>query len=244
MDLTKDALQYLVGLADPLDLQVEGLHYSPRVLQAIKSPVAEPLNVTTLDGFVEMLEAGVNGFKGDDVVIHVTDFKAVQLVNRAPDAWGRRQVHLAAKPLQGAEEFQFEEWHDHEDFCISLLSLFQTTPDLVELQDIAAHISDRTELKLEDTGVTQGMTLQRTAAFKEEKTIKPRVILKPYCTFREIDQPERDFIFRARQGGSLALFEADGGSWKIRAINLVAEWLVNRCHGSENAQVQDLVIVS
>lgn len=44
--------------------------------------------------------------------------------------------------------------------------------------------------------------------------------LKPYRTFREMDQPESPFVLRVwkdNEGVRLAVFEADGGAWKIKA---------------------------
>ena len=50
----------------------------------------------------------------------------------------------------------------------------------------------------------------------------------PYRTFIEVEQPESKFIFRMREGGACALFEADGGAWKLDAQNAVYEYLKDR----------------
>ena len=44
------------------------------------------------------------------------------------------------------------------------------------------------------------------------------VTLRPFRTFIEVEQPESKFIFRMREGGRCAIFEADGahGSWRRR----------------------------
>ena len=56
------------------------------------------------------------------------------------------------------------------------------------------------------------------------------VTLAPYRTFREIEQPESLFVLRMRTGKdgekpTAALFEADGGSWKLEAIKRIAAYL-------------------
>jgi hypothetical protein len=81
-------------------------------------------------------------------------------------------------------------------------------------------------------------------AFREQVEVKARLSLKPIRTFRELDQPASDFIFRVKNGGGFALFEADGGAWKIAAINAIAAWLKNRLHTSEVEQLDTLPIIS
>jgi len=56
------------------------------------------------------------------------------------------------------------------------------------------------------------------------------VVLRPYRTFLEIEQPASAFVFRLRRGreGELptcALFEADGGRWKLEAIERIRDYL-------------------
>jgi hypothetical protein len=69
-----------------------------------------------------------------------------------------------------------------------------------------------------------------------EKVVNPRVTLKPFRTFREAEQPSSDFIFRVKadeiKGNLCALFEADGGYWKIAAMQNVRTWLQNKLAGS------------
>jgi hypothetical protein len=103
---------------------------------------------------------------------------------------------------------------------------------------------EKETVKQVDSGITQEVTVQRGAAFKESVEVKARVALKPFRTFRELDQPASDFIFRVKDGAQLALFEADGGAWKISAIGLISEWLRNRIKTSLVAELANLPIIS
>ena len=53
--------------------------------------------------------------------------------------------------------------------------------------------------------------------------------LRPYRTFVEIDQPTSRFIFRMEQGReqtvNAAIIEADGGAWKLKAIQNIIDYL-------------------
>jgi len=63
---------------------------------------------------------------------------------------------------------------------------------------------------------------------KAEETLRPIVNLAPYRTFAEIDQVVSRFIFRAQgneNGAKLALFEADGGRWRLDATAAIKSWL-------------------
>lgn len=68
------------------------------------------------------------------------------------------------------------------------------------------------------------------------------VTLAPYRTFREIAQPESQFVFRLRGGveGALphaALFEADGAEWKLAAVGRIASFLRRALHDTHMAKV-------
>ena len=54
-------------------------------------------------------------------------------------------------------------------------------------------------------------------------TVKPRVALRPFRTFLEVEQPESEFLLRLDDNGNVGLFEADGGMWAQAAkANILA----------------------
>jgi hypothetical protein len=238
-------IQKIVELAAPTKFELDGLAYTDKRLTLVKPPVAEAFSVGTLDGFVNMLEAGIDSFDAKDFVIHVVDHEEVRLSKREADVYGDRIAALVAKPTEGITDFPyFNDWGGQEDFIIGLQSHFQDSEDLKKLLDLASHIDLKESVKLADTGVSQEVTAQKGVAFREQVEVKARLSLKPFRTFRELDQPASDFIFRVKNGGGFALFEADGGAWKIAAINAIAAWLGNRLHTSEVAQLDTLPIIS
>ena len=44
------------------------------------------------------------------------------------------------------------------------------------------------------------------------------VMLRPYRTFAEVEQPASQFVFRIDKNAEMALFSADGGKWHLNAI--------------------------
>ena len=241
MDLTRDALQTLLDLVPPTQIELHGLPYATRSLSVVAPPLAPAFSVGTLDGFVNLLESGVDAFEPDATLIHIA---RVELVDRKADSYGRRKVRAVATLTEGVTQFTFNQYTPQEDFIIGLQSHFQKTADLDGLLDLASHITAKESVKQVDSGVSQEVTVQRGSAFKEEVEVKARVTLKPYRTFRELDQPASDFIFRVKDNARLALFEADGGAWKIAAIGLISAWLANRINTSLESELAKLPVVS
>jgi len=240
-----EAIQKIVDLAGPVDVEIHGLPLATRALTLITPPVAAAFTVGTLDGFVNLLESGVDSFGVDTTLIHIEGFGCVRLVQRGAGKFGKRIVHAQAELTEGVTTFPyFNQWGSQEDFVIGLQSHFQPTKDLDYLLDLASHITAKESVKQVDSGIGPEVTVQRGSAFKESIEAKARLTLKPFRTFRELDQPASDFIFRVKDGCRLALFEADGGVWKIAAIGLISSWLKNRINTSTIAELAQLPIVS
>ena len=51
-----------------------------------------------------------------------------------------------------------------------------------------------------------------------------------------MEQPESEFLVRLQEGGKIALFEADGGMWKLEAKRNIASFLAE-----ELAELEDMI---
>ena len=63
------------------------------------------------------------------------------------------------------------------------------------------------------------------------------VELAPYRTFPEVEQPISKFIFRMQEGPRAALYEADGGAWRNKAILSIKEYLQEELKELENIEI-------
>ena len=54
--------------------------------------------------------------------------------------------------------------------------------------------------------------------------VKPRVLLRPFRTFLEVEQPESEFLLRVHPEEGIGFFEADGGIWKLEAKKNIADY--------------------
>lgn len=89
-----------------------------------------------------------------------------------------------------------------------------------------------------DDGISQKATVKTGIASKGDAIIPSPARLKPFRTFVEVDQPISSFIFRMKDdrcgGVQCALFEADGGAWKISAMEAIKAYLVKELEGFDN----------
>lgn len=242
--MIKEAIDKILELSMPQQVQIHGLEYSSKGLNLVKPPVMGETEISTLDGLVNLLEAGFDEFDPAKTFIHVESHELVTVQSLHSTKYAQRRAYIKAKPLTGVTGFTFNRFSSQEDFVIGLQAAFQPTPDLAEVLELASRVDLTEKIRLEDSGVAQQMQVNKGIAFKEERVVKARVSLAPYRTFRELDQPVSDFIFRAKDGGQFALFEADGGAWKIAAVNAIATWLMNRIRTSEKTDLQAIPIIS
>ena len=92
---------------------------------------------------------------------------------------------------------------------------------------VVKNIKGETVRNFGDDGVSQKVEIKQGIATVAEAVVPNPVVLAPYRSFPEIEQIESEFIFRMREGSGIemALFEADGGAWRIQAIASVKRWI-------------------
>ena len=132
---------------------------------------------------------------------------------------------------KGLTPFHYSQYMDQEDFIIGLQSKFIPTDQIKQMLKIVGNVKSEKVLSSADDGVSQSVEGRKGINFAEKIGIPNPVKLKPFRTFIEVPQPESNFIFRARDGRrdgempTFALFEADGGFWKIDAMNEIKKYL-------------------
>lgn len=236
-----------IELAPAKLLTVEDFTYidKDKVVQRFQPPSLGAVGVTTLDGLVGLLAAGIDGVPLDAVLVHVQSFKTVSVVARDQDKYGVRRVFVAATLLE-AEGFPYGRFIDQENFNIGLRSQFVPDMNIVSLLTITGNITKQSEARQEDDGVSQRITVKQGISLVKDTVPPSRVMLAPYRTFREALQPPSDFVFRVKcsdNGNQCALFEADGGYWKIAAMQNVRTWLANALAGT-SAELGAIPIIS
>ena len=240
--MIKEAIDRVIELAQPTIIKgADGLERSSRELCLIRKPIPDPLKVQTLMGVSELISNDLEALVKDDFILHVESHLKVALLALKSDEWGRRLRLVEASCADDVGKFKFGQFGDPEEFVINLQACFVPGGDIDYLIRTASNLSAESSTISSDDGISQKVQLNRGVVLKGTEVIRPRVKLAPYRTFREVDQPISDFIFRVRGGGdgrlpACGLFEADGGKWRLDAVANVARWL--------SANVEDIEVIS
>ncbi len=231
-------------------LDVGGFTYidKDKSVTLFQPPMPSLLPVSTLSGFASLMEAGFEGFAAANVFVHVTSETLVELLATRSDDYGRREKLARALALKPERSFDFGTYMPQENFNIALRTMFVQDAELDALVQLAGNIAKQTEVKQEDDGFSQRVTAKGGVHLVRDVTVKPRVTLRPFRTFLEVQQPAGDYIFRVRhdeaKGNLCALFEADGGYWKLTAMNTIRDWLANRLKGSTVTGLGDIPVIA
>lgn len=220
--MDKTAIEKIIELAEP-NIKVQGGYaYTDKELMLIKYPAVDRIVFKTLTSLVTTLTTEIGEYVSP-ILVHVvspTEVKVMCGINKQDRMREYPYMAVAETP-----EFFFGRWYDYEELMIALKSKFVETPNLGEVVKLLGTITEENNMTIADDGFTQTVTVRKGVVLKEGRTVNPRVTLVPYSTFVEVKQPERDFLLRLNGDGKAALFEADGGEWKIRARHEIARVL-------------------
>lgn len=243
--MIKEALKYIVGMSAPVVQEINGETYSDKPLNRISYvPRANSIEMGTLSSLIDYIKSGVDIFT-EKMIIHVLSPTRVAMYS-ALDADRKREYVVEVNANVPA--FGFNQFMDHETFCIGVQSKFiDTIDDFNEkalLLKFAGTVESGSIAEYGDDGVSQKATVKTGIASKGEALVPNPVTLMPYRTFVEVEQPISSFIFRMKEdkyskGIQCALYEADGGAWKIAAMANIKAYLVNAL-----AEYENFIIIS
>lgn len=239
--MIKQALEYLVNLKKPETIQVDERDYSTIDIKPIKEAECEALNVYNLGALITYLRDNPDKLC-DTKIVNIEGPTRVVVESPVFGKFKQREQHIKADYSKLIPDIYFGMFLDMEDFMIMLKSKFIETEELKNIISIVGNVQNEAVTHYNDDGFTQQVVV-RTGVVRVGETVLPsRILLKPYRTFIEVDQPESEFILRARKtssGVEFALFEADGGAWKRKAIQNISEYL-----GEALSDIQNISILS
>lgn len=233
--MIKEALQYIVGLSEAkvqditlADGTVQTYSDKPlHILQKHIPMVDKAIEMCTLTSLVDYIKGNIDSMS-DKMIIQVVDPETVVLFSQLNEERYREKMVVVKARIP---DFRFDTYMDQENFCINLQSKFIDDPDTDRalILKFAGTMEAGTIAEYGDDGVTQKATVKTGIASKGEAIVPNPVKLRPYRTFLEVEQPASEFIFRVKQnkydGISCAIFEADGGAWKIAATSSIKDYL-------------------
>jgi hypothetical protein len=241
--LNADFINAIKDLAGADVVTIEGKEFATK--EVFNAPLPdEPLTAglaaSTLTGLVDYCLAACKAdekFKSEHL-IHVRSYHDVALVSQIQGVRRQREVFVTANC--GGSLFSFGKFMSHSEFMIAIQALFEDYGDRSKVMRVLGTVRDEAAKISQDDGITQKVTAAAGIALAAEVAIPNPVFLKPYRTFVEIMQPPSNFVLRvnSKNGGlpEVALFESDGGRWKIEAIQSIREYLAEK--------LEDMTIVA
>lgn len=198
---------------------------------AIPAPTPVALAVYTLGALRDYLKANRDALSLELVSVHVVSPQIVTLEGPLHDIDRTRECYLKATALSLADGF-LDKWLTIEQFIIGLQSRFADTPERAAVLRLFANVKTEAVKTASDDGISQVVTSRNGAVLVSEVAVPNPVTLAPYRTFREVRQPASPFVLRVQagpQGGlpTVGLFEADGGAWRLDAVEALRGWLAH-----------------
>lgn len=229
-------LETLVAEVKPDFVERDGELYSNKIMYHVHDdePMACHLALSSLNGLLDYIKSRVDFTEHiEPMLIHIESPRCVRLLSKLNNDRNRECLAIAKPDIP---TFEFGQFQDAEHFTIKLMSMFndyQTEDGENDKNTILKYIGTAQTGTLQaygDDGVSQSVTIQKTTTSKEAAIVPNPVYLFPYRTFLEVEQPGSPFIFRMKDdnaGIRAALFEADGGMWKIEAVENIKIYLEN-----------------
>ena len=235
--LNKDSIDKIEDIVEQkkLTVEVDGITYATRNLTPIiHDPHPDNMSITTLTGLVDYLKTNVDELNKEDLIVRVNSHSSVQIISKFAGMNCSRAHFLSAGLDRGYCDFSFDQYQNHEDFIVNCLSKFEQTDDMKLILQYVGNLQAGAVTERVDDGVTQNATMKTTNGSRMANVdMKSRVTLTPFRTFREIEQPSSEFVFRLQnrensEGAMVptcALFESDGSKWKLDAIESIRDYL-------------------
>lgn len=194
-------------------------------------PAAKTLSVSTLGAVRDYLAANKDALPLDRVVVHVSAPNLVQVLGPLAERARSREMFLSAMAIDTTDGF-LGRFMSLEDFLIGLQIRFRDVDDRKRLLSLLSNVKHETVKTALDDGVTQVVQARAGVALISDVAVPNPVLLSAYRTFRDITLPSSLYVLRVNSGKTgglpeVGLFEADGGAWKLTAIDRVHDWLTD-----------------
>lgn len=229
--MLKGLLDRILSLSKIRFMNIHDEYFTKEPLRRIQKPEQIPpetLQFKNLLALVDYLDR-IN-FNTEELFFAVMSPTEVSLMSSNDPKNENTQFRFATATL-AENNFRFGDYCDLEVFIIGLLSRFEPTKDRDDAIEMLAHLANEHVVQNTDDKFSQSLQVKTALTTKAQVDVKNPVTLQPFRIFREVDQPESEFILRYRSANKLveaALFEGDGGRWKLDAIQNIKNWLTQK----------------
>ncbi len=185
-------------------------------------------NTFSLGGLVDFIRADIDGMFSDPTVRHlvsVQDARTVAVIS--PLTQHERKRFTIAQCQLDIQQIPFGRYLDAEEFQIMVQTRMLPSENRNTVLGLAGAIKSEQSMQTADDGFSQKVTIKRGVATVGDVVVKNPVDLYPIRTFFEVEQPSSPFVLRFNEQAQVALFEGDGGAWKLEAVQNIKKWLID-----------------
>lgn len=219
---------------------VDGKDYTSRpVYLPPTKPDVSALQISTLDGLIEYINENADKHNFTDLIIVVNSPRSVSVRSQVESKKDSRVEWLAAD--YEVDSFPFDRYIDHEQFMVKAQALICETDDQRNLLKFVGNLTTALVQTSTDDGKSQTVVVE-TGVRKSEVDLPNPVNLAPRRTFPEVEQPGSPFVLRLKQSREgqlpeIALFEADGGLWRVEAITNIKTYIARKLNEDIQSEI-------
>lgn len=232
---------------EPTIVEVHDRKYLYRNGQLEEIEIPDPLPeyypdefiASTLDGLIEWIKADTDklfDYEKPKALVVVTSPTRVVVLSNAQGAEKRRIQY--ARCTYEAPQIPFDQYNDSEYWNAKLQSCFLKDDCRDIVLKIVNNMTEEQSVKTADDGISQRVTVTAGVQGIDTSVFQNPAWLRPMRTFPEVTQPVSPFVVRFKEGKQTALLEADGGKWKVEAIQTVGKYL------SEKLALANVVVIA
>lgn len=213
----------IVSLKETKIFEIGGQTYADASLTRIPPHVDRPdcISVSGLDSICKLIRTELEKV-GTTIMVQVKSNDTVEVMTTYLSDFSRNTLYRAKADAPGL----YTGFRGREVALIELRSLCIPNEGTAYLLDLLSRMTNENSVSTNDNGVTQTVEARQGVALNALIEIKPRVMLRPFRTFLEVEQPESEFLLRVDPDEGIGFFEADGGIWKLEAKKNIADYFL------------------
>ena len=225
------AINRILDLKDPAIAVVNDETWVKDGYKYAKPTTPTMLTLYSLNSLVDYLKDNVDQHNPKDLMVHVINFRTVRVISHLDLIHRCRDEYVQSVYDPTSPYASYDDYMTLENFKIWLLTDFEDNEDRQAILRLVGNVSDQQVKTATDDGISQAVSSRVGIAKVETAMVPNPVKLIPFRTFSEVRQPRSNFVLRMQSGireGDLpkaALFEADGGEWKVNAMLNIKSWL-------------------
>jgi hypothetical protein len=233
--LDQNALEKLrqMSQSEIKDICGQMFHINSDRAELVKYKARDIVPCFSISQFLTLIEMETQANPDTHYYVNVASFDKVWLAKRGLNRNLEIDCVATADFTKVFEPFQYGKRLTQEDFIIGVMTRFDKTAERDRLIELASSLRAGKTADSIDDGVSQVVSTQAGVHLKERAKIKAVWNLKTFKTFPEVEQPVIPYILRLHSSDddsvpTLALYECDGGLWKVGCTIAVRDQLVKR----------------